>query len=615
VAMLKFWLRPSAPPLAVGILVCAVTIAVETLVMVLLKRVAPGEAFGTIYLLGVLLVSSVWGLGLSVAMSLASAFAFGFCHDWPRLGFSLLSLQTPVIVAVFLVTALCTNFVTGLARGRAVEADQRRREADLSANLAHVMLRAGDLQTALDVAGQDLAAAVGLRFAALELGEVASDANRYALPLHDGAKRLGTLLVHADLPESNKRRLKARVVPALEALLRAALERERVHSDLTLSRGRLAALAEQQAGLRRVATLVARGASPTEVFSAVADEMARCLDAHNASVNRFDGEEVVVLALSRLDPGIKDKPVVGEHYPLEGDNIATRVLRTGRPARLDSLELQNAPGPIAARLREMGFRSTAAVPIIVDGVLWGVAVIGSTSHDRMPPDTEARMGDFADLVATAIANAATRSELIASRARIVAAGDEARRRLERNLHDGAQQRLVALGLQLRTAEDALPDEMAQQKRQLMEVLNGITEVSQDLQEISRGIHPAVLSKGGLAPALKILARRSAVPVNLDLGIRRRFTDPVEVASYYVVAEALTNAAKHAGASEVTVSARNDDDHLYLSIRDDGIGGADARKGSGLIGIKDRIEALGGQIEVISPPGTGTSLHITIPVGA
>jgi signal transduction histidine kinase len=600
-AILRFLLRPSAPPLAVGILVCAVTIAVETLVMVLLKRVAPGEAFGTIYLLGVLFVSSVWGLGLSVAMSLASAFAFGFCHDWPRLGFPPLSLQTPVIVAVFLVTALCTNFVTGLARARAVEADQRRREADLSADLAHVMLRAGDLRTALDVAGQDLAVALGLRFAALELGEVASDANRYALALHDGAKRLGTLLVPADLPESIKRRVEARMVPALEALLRAALER--------------AALAEQQAGLRRVATLVARGAGPTEVFSAVADELARCLNSHNASVNRFEGDQVVVLALSRLDPGITDKPVVGERHNLDGDNVATRVLRTGRPARLDGLELQNAPGSIAARLREMGFHSIAAVPIIVDGRVWGMAAAGSTGPDPMPPDTEARMGDFADLVATAIANAATRSELIASRTRIVAAGDEARRRLERDLHDGAQQRLVTLGLQLRIAEDALPDEMAEHKRELLEVLNGITGVSRDLQEISRGIHPAVLSRGGLAPALRTLARRSAVPVNLDLEISRRFTDPVEVASYYVVAEALTNAAKHASASEVMVSARNDDDHLYLSIHDDGIGGADASKGSGLVGLADRIEAVGGQIEVISPPGTGTSLHIRIPVGA
>jgi PAS domain S-box-containing protein len=211
------------------------------------------------------------------------------------------------------------------------------------------------------------------------------------------------------------------------------------------------------------------------------------------------------------------------------------------------------------------------------------------------------------------AAATTQAELIASRTRLVAAADEARRRLERDLHDRAQQQLVSLVLHLRLAEDSLAPELADQKRQLAQILSGLTAVSDDLREISRGIHPAILSKGGLGVALKTLARRSTVPVNLDVAIGRRFADPVEVATYYVVAEALTNAAKHAKASEVTVGARHDDDALYLSIRDDGVGGADFRTGSGLIGLRDRIEALGGQLQIESPPGQGTSLHITIPV--
>jgi signal transduction histidine kinase len=255
-----------------------------------------------------------------------------------------------------------------------------------------------------------------------------------------------------------------------------------------------------------------------------------------------------------------------------------------------------------------------AVPIIVDKRVWGMAAVGSGAPDPLPPDTEARIGDFADLVATAIANAATRAELVASRARIVTAGDEARRRLERDLHDGAQQRLVSLGLQLRVAEEAMPPELDEFRGQLAEVLAGLTGVSADLQEISRGIHPAILSRGGLGPALKTLARRSSVPVDLDLTLDRRLPDSIEVAAYYVVAEALTNAAKHAAASLVTVCADTHDAALRLLIQDDGIGGADFGKGSGLIGLQDRVEALGGHMEIASPPGSGTSVHIGIPLG-
>jgi signal transduction histidine kinase len=231
----------------------------------------------------------------------------------------------------------------------------------------------------------------------------------------------------------------------------------------------------------------------------------------------------------------------------------------------------------------------------------------------LPADTEARMADFTDLVATSIANAATRDELLASRARIVAAADDARRRLERDLHDGAQQRLIALGLGLRAAEACVPDELQPLKEQIAGLVATVAGVSDEVQEISRGLHPAILSKGGLRPALKALARRCTVPVNLDLHVDQRLPDAVEVGAYYVVAEALTNAAKHAQASVLEVCAQATNTHLALVIRDDGIGGAARNKGSGLTGLADRVEALGGKMTIESQPGSGTSLLVNIPI--
>ena len=373
----------------------------------------------------------------------------------------------------------------------------------------------------------------------------------------------------------------------------------------------LSVLARQQAALRRVATLVARGVSQSEVFSAVAEEMAGCLNVGNAEVLRFedDGAAIVVVA-SYAEPGVPHLSL-GERLSTEGDNVAATVSRTRQSARMDSWE--DAAGPIAQRVRELGVRSRIGAPIVVDERLWGIAVVATTEPEPLPPDTEGRIVEFAELVATAIAAATTRAELIASRARIVAAADDARRRLERDIHDGAQQRLVSLGLKLRLTEESVPPERDDLKSMLSEAVSGLTDVFQELQEISRGIHPAILSTGGLRAAFKTLARRSPVPVDLDVTIEQRLPESVEVAAYYVVAEALTNAAKHARASEVKVAARVTDTSLDLLVADDGIGGADSGKGSGLIGLKDRIEALGGNLRVASPPGGGTTLAITIPL--
>jgi signal transduction histidine kinase len=396
------------------------------------------------------------------------------------------------------------------------------------------------------------------------------------------------------------------------ARLRAA-EAHRRRREAEESRDELRVLADQQAALRRVATLVAHGAAPSAVFSAVTEELAWCLGVTHATLVRYAADGGAVLLASHDDRGSQKKVPVGKRFSFDGASVAVMVLRTGRAARRDGYE--NARSEDGRYLHQLGLRSGVGVPIVVDGRLWGAANVASPRHDPLPPDTEARVWDFADLVATAIANADARTELTASRARIVAASDAARRRFERDLHDGAQQRLVSLGLQLRTAEASLPPEWHVLRKQLSDVVVGLTGVSADLQEIYRGIHPAILSKGGLGPALKTLARRSAVPVVLHLCIDRRLPDSVEVAAYYIVAEALTNAAKYAEASEVRVSLDAGESNLSLSITDDGVGGADSQNGSGLIGLIDRVEALSGQLRISSVVGSGTSLVATIPVNA
>jgi signal transduction histidine kinase len=231
----------------------------------------------------------------------------------------------------------------------------------------------------------------------------------------------------------------------------------------------------------------------------------------------------------------------------------------------------------------------------------------------VPPGTEARLADFTELVETAIANAESRAALAASRARIVAAADETRRAIERDLHDGAQQRLVSLGLDVRAAQAAVPPELGALEGELSRVAEGLAGVQDELREMARGIHPAMLAEGGLGPALRMLARRCPIPVRLDVRAEARLSQPIEVATYYVVSEALTNAAKHARASAVHVDVERDDGVLRVGVRDDGAGGADATQGSGLVGLKDRVEALGGSIIVRSPPGAGTTVHVELPL--
>jgi signal transduction histidine kinase len=497
---------------------------------------------------------------------------------------------------------------------------------------------------------------------------------------------------------------------------------------------------EEQAALRRVATLVARGAPPPEVFAAVTEEAGRLVGADLAGMSRYDPDDTQTVVAAW--PADRERIVPGTRLPVsEGVNLARSVRETGRSARVD--DWAGAAGPVADEVRELGVRASVASPIVVAGSLWGLMIVdsrrgpfpegteerlagftelvatavansearaelqrladeqtalrrvatlvagepssaalfaavaaevggvlaadltrvlryepdGSTTvvgewskpgvelppdagvrssvgasvvvEDRawgvviagtadgqpLAPDSQSRIAQFTELVATAIANADSRAKLAASRTRVVAAADAERHRIERNLHDGAQQRLVSVGLQLRAAEAAAPPDLLELREELSSAASSLTGVVEELREISRGLHPPILSEGGLAPALRALARRSAVPVALTVHVPDRLAESIEVAAYYVTAEALANVAKHAHAGAVSIDAEQRDGVVELRIRDDGVGGADPGHGSGLVGIMDRVEALGGHLEVVSPAGEGTSLYAELPTGS
>jgi signal transduction histidine kinase len=501
VGLLALLLRPTARPLGWGVIVAVSCIVAETLVVLQLRRAFPDNAYGLVFLFGVLVVSAGWGFGLAIATTLTSALVYVYFHLEGT------GSIVPAVI-VFLTVALLANVLAAQARLRTAEAEQRRREADLS---------------------------------------------------------------HAEA----------------------------------------SALATQQAALRRVATLVARGAEPAEVYPAAVEELARGLGVAHVTLLRYDDDHRGTVLAARDEPA-RTVFSLGEHLSLEGASVSAEVRKHGKPARVDDYAVVD--GPIAGRLRAAGLRSGAGAPVIVDHRVRGAMIIGSVLPGPLPPAAESGIGDFADLVATAISNAERRTELKASRARIVAAADQARRGFERDLHDGAQQGIVSLGMELRAVEASVPMDQPDLRQQLGRVVERLSSVHTDLQEFSRGIHPAFLSRGGLVPAIKSLARRSAVPVVLDLDIAERPSETVEVATYYVVTEALTNAAKYANASEVRVIAAIDGVRLRVSISDDGIGGAVMGTGSGLIGLKDRVEALSGRLTLTSAPGDGTTLAAEIPVG-
>ena len=373
-------------------------------------------------------------------------------------------------------------------------------------------------------------------------------------------------------------------------------------------------IVEEQVALRRVATLVARGVPPPEIFGAVAAETGRALGADCTAVARFEADGRATVVGSWARPGaIQIAPPLGSRWLPDVGGVMEQMRRTGRPARLPDHGFTG--GPAAWRTGQLGIHSGVGSPIIMEDHLWGAITAFSGEAEPNPEGTEERLLAFTELVAMALANTESRAELAASRARVVTAADETRRRIERDLHDGTQQRLISLGLELRLAAARVPADNRGLARQLSRTAQGLSEVMAELREISRGLHPAILERGGLGPALRALARRAGVPVEIRADVGRRLPERVEVAAYYVVSEALTNAAKHAHASVVEIDIGVTEQTLRLQVRDDGAGGADQSRGSGLVGLSDRVAAVGGRIEITSPPGGGTILLVTIPVQA
>jgi signal transduction histidine kinase len=367
------------------------------------------------------------------------------------------------------------------------------------------------------------------------------------------------------------------------------------------SREALRRLAEEQAALRRVATLVAQGAPPTAVFDAVAAEMEALLEADQVALSRYEPDSEVTVVAHRGTGAQRVPP--GTRVSHEGESVTSIVRRTERPAWMDYRE--DADGTIAKLARSLDMRVAVGAPVVVDGRLWGVIQASWRGEESPPDDTEERMSQFAQLLDTAIANADGRDQLRASRARLIVAGDEARRRLVRDLHDGAQQRLVHTIVTLKMADRAFRLRDGKGEAFVGEALDHAQQANSELRELAHGILPATLTSGGLLAGVESLVQRFHLPIDVDLPAQR-FPAEIEASAYFIVAEALTNVVKHARARHAEVRAIVEDGVLRVQVRDDGTGGADP-EGHGLVGIGDRVSALGGRLEIDSPPGGGTLL--------
>ncbi|WP_196807334.1 sensor histidine kinase [Candidatus Solirubrobacter pratensis] len=384
------------------------------------------------------------------------------------------------------------------------------------------------------------------------------------------------------------------------ALVATAISNTQAHADLRR-------LADERAALQRLATMVADGADPQVVFDGVCEETGRVLEACSVNLVRFipDGFSLTVAGWS---PRGEHVPA-GTRLPLDGESVNVLVRDTGEPARMDSYA--DASGALAEVIRHVGVHSEVGAPVLVEGRVWGALIAGTSSQDPLPPGTERRLARFADLIATAVSHAATREELFASRARIVEAADEQRRQVVRDLHDGAQQRLVHTLIILKLTLETLRRESSTATPAVEEAIEEAQAAMRELRELSHGILPADLTHGGLRAGLNALASRASVPVALEVP-SARFAASVEATAYFLVAEALTNVSKHAQASQAWVTVTVEDGALRVEVRDDGIGGASAT-GSGMVGMQDRVTALEGRLRIVSPPGRGTVVVATLPL--
>ena len=400
---------------------------------------------------------------------------------------------------------------------------------------------------------------------------------------------------------------------ALTALVLAAVtaERSRAARALKASETVQRELADEQAALRRVATLVAAEAPPRRVFRQVTEEVGRLLALPAAAVVQHDGRLGVAVVAAWSEDGNLPLPVGASLELDSGGGVVAKVLRTGEAQRLESYD--EAQGPLAETLREAGYRAAVAAPVTVAGRLWGALVAATAADEPLQRGLEQRLCDFADLVGQALSNADARERLAESRAELVRASDAERRRLERNLHDGAQQRLISVALDLRIAKSKLEAEPGVAREALDAAEEDLSSGLEELRDLARGLHPGLLEDHGLAPALAALLERAPVPVEIEELPEERLTQSVEAAAYYVVAEAVTNVAKYAQASRVTVAVRRANGSATVTVSDDGVGGADPTGGSGLRGLAARVEALNGRLQVDSPPRAGTRIKAEIPV--
>lgn len=367
------------------------------------------------------------------------------------------------------------------------------------------------------------------------------------------------------------------------------------------ARTELMALAGEQAALRRVAELVARGATPEEIFVAVAAEASVLLGDLAAVLLRFEGDAAVAVA------SCNSPAPLGLRVPAHAGTPIGHVLRTGRPVRVDAFD----GTPLADLARELGVASGVAVPITVEGRV-RATLTTSSPGPPLPADTEVHLAQFAELAAVGIANAEMNAKLTASRARVVATADETRRRLQRDVHDGAQQRLVHALIALKVARTVVEAGSAAAGL-VQEALTHVERANSELRDIVHGILPASLTHGGLRIGLESLVADLALPVDLHI-TTPRLPAATETTAYFVVAEALTNAVKHSRAREVRLTVDVDGDTLVVEVRDDGVGGADPDRGTGLTGLFDRVDAAGGDLTITSPTGGGTAVRAGIPAG-
>jgi signal transduction histidine kinase len=438
-------------------------------------------------------------------------------------------------------------------------------------------------------------------------GAIAKEAKRLgfqcavACPLFVTGRLWGAVTLGSSSPEPMPAGTESRLAEFTEL---AATAISNLHARAEAER-----LAEEQAALRRVATMVAHERAAEDVLARVVEEVGRIGGADTAVIHRFDpdGNSTVVASYGALQESFW----VGSRWKLEGNSVAVGVYRTGRPVRFDHYE--RSEGSIALSANMLGIRSGVGSPIVVNGRLWGVIAAGTSLPEPLPADAEPRMAEFTELAATAISNVQARSDLAASRARVIATADEQRGRVARDLHDGAQQRLVTTILTLELARSELERDQHDAAVLVGEALAHAQAATAELRELARGILPGVLTHGGLHAGVRALTSRMSIPVEIEVAVGR-LPSEVEATAYFIVAEALTNVAKHSRARHAAVCAQLDSHCLQVEVRDDGVGGAHAA-GTGLVGLRDRLALLDGSLRVENPADGGTLIAASIPLGA